>query len=84
MFCFWSYASFIFYIAMYFITVVILSLYIIMKFLCDFDMWCIRCYLSTCPIVLTTAMDVNKVEVEVEAKICVVVLFLANKYLNTV
>jgi hypothetical protein len=29
-------------------------------------------------------MDVNKVEVEVEAKICVVVLFLANKYLNTV
>jgi hypothetical protein len=39
--------------------------YIIVKVLCDFDMWCIRCYLPTCPIVLTTAMDVNEVEVEV-------------------
>jgi hypothetical protein len=35
------------------------------KFLCDFDMWCIRCYLPSCTIVLTTAMDLNKVEVEV-------------------
>jgi hypothetical protein len=39
---------------------------LLFNFLCDFDMWCIRCYLPTCPIVLTTAMDVNKVEVEVE------------------
>jgi hypothetical protein len=61
MFCFWSYASFIF-IVMYLITVVILSLYITVNFLCDFDMRCIRCYLPTCPTVFTTAMDVNKVE----------------------
>jgi hypothetical protein len=29
-------------------------------FLCDFNMWCIRCYLLTCPTVLSTVMDINK------------------------
>lgn len=31
---------------------------------CETNMWCILCYLLTCPIVLTTVMNVNKVEVK--------------------
>jgi hypothetical protein len=45
-------------------------------------MWCIHCNLLTCPIVLTTDMDINKVEVEVLLNnIITIIIFIENVYL---